>query len=141
MSVPLSKIACLSVLGFAGLTALSASAQEIAMGRDTYQRRCAACHGEEGAGDGPVAMLFAQKPANLRKLAEQNNGAFPFSEVYQSIDGRREIAAHGRSDMPIWGDVFAVEALPMTVHPGVSADEIVQGRILALVYYLQTIQD
>ena len=42
--------------------------------------------------------------------------------------------------MPVWGDLFMTEALPKTVHPGVSADAIVQGRILALVYYIQSIQ-
>jgi hypothetical protein len=43
--------------------------------------------------------------------------------------------------MPIWGDLFLEEALPATVHPGVSAEDVVQGRILALTYYLQSIQE
>lgn len=141
MNIWFSRTARIVTLGLAGLTAVPASAQEIAIGRDSFGRSCAACHGPDGAGDGPVGALLAQPPANLRKLAERNNGAFPFSQVYQSIDGRRNITAHGQSDMPIWGDIFAVEALPKTVHPGVSADEIVQGRILALVYYIQSIQD
>ncbi len=34
-----------------------------------------------------------------------------------------------------------IEAGPNTFHPGVDAEEIVQGRILSLVYYLQTIQE
>jgi len=42
--------------------------------------------------------------------------------------------------MPIWGNIFLAEALPKTIHPGVNAEEIVQARILNLVYYLQSIQ-
>ena len=117
------------------------AAQDAGYGQSLFKRNCAVCHGSEGAGDGPVAALFERTPSNLRKLAAMNNGAFPFSEVYQSIDGRRDIAAHGNSEMPIWGDLFAREALPETVHPGVDAEEIIQGRILALVYFLQSVQE
>ena len=88
-----------------------------------------------------MAELFEQRPRNLRSLAKDNNGVFPFSEVYQAINGRRDIRGHGSSEMPIWGDLFSEEALPMTIHPGVSAEELVQGRILSLVYYLQSIQE
>ena len=119
----------------------AAEAQETEFGKASYERNCAVCHGSEGAGDGLVAELFAQKPRNLKKLAADNNGAFPFSEVYQAINGRRDIRGHGASEMPIWGEYFAAEALPKTVHPGVDAEEIVQGRILSLVYYLQSIQE
>jgi mono/diheme cytochrome c family protein len=34
-------------------------------GRALYVRNCAACHGEEGRGDGPSATAFATKPADL----------------------------------------------------------------------------
>jgi mono/diheme cytochrome c family protein len=126
---------------FAASATLPASAQDSGYGKSLFEKNCSVCHGMSGAGDGPVAELFTQKPSNLRLLAKQNNGAFPFSEVYQSINGRRDIAAHGNSEMPIWGDLFLEEALPVTIHPGVNAEDIVQGRILALTYYLQSIQE
>ena len=116
-------------------------AQEIDFGKASFDRNCAVCHGPDGAGDGPVAELFAQRPRNLKTLAKDNGGPFPFSETYQSINGRRDIAGHGSSEMPIWGDIFMADALPKTMHPGVSAEEIVQGRILSVVYYLETIQE
>lgn len=116
-------------------------AQDTGFGKASYDNNCAVCHGADGAGDGMVAELFSQKPRNLRTLAADNNGAFPFSEVYQSINGRRDIQGHGSSEMPIWGAYFLADALPKTVHPGVEAEEIVQGRILSLVYYLQSIQE
>ncbi|NNE80868.1 MAG: cytochrome c [Silicimonas sp.] len=119
----------------------TAQAQETTFGKASFDRNCAVCHGANGAGDGIVAELFEQRPRNLRSLAKDNNGVFPFSEVYQAINGRRDIRGHGSSEMPIWGDLFSEEALPMTFHPGVSAEELVQGRILSLVYYLQSIQE
>ncbi len=131
--------ASLAVAAMGAATPLAA--QDAGYGQSLFKRNCAVCHGADGAGDGPVADLFERKPSNLRTLAADNNGAFPFSEVYQSIDGRRDIAAHGNSEMPIWGDLFARDALPETVHPGVDADEIIQGRILALVYFLQSVQE
>ena len=117
------------------------AAQDSGYGANLFRQNCAVCHGGEGAGDGMVAELFAQPPKNLRILASENNGAFPFSEVYQAINGRREIRGHGDSEMPIWGDLFLAEAQPMTFHPGLEAEEVVQGRILALTYYIQTIQN
>ena len=131
----------LAALGLLCIAAVGAQAQDTMFGKASYERNCAVCHGPDGAGDGMVAELFAQKPRNLRTLAADNNGAFPFSEVYQAINGRRDIQGHGTSEMPIWGDVFIADALPKTIHPGVEAEEIVQGRILSLVYYLQSIQE
>ena len=139
MTHPIRCAAAALALACVGL--VPAQAQDSGFGKASYDRNCAVCHGADGAGDGSVAELFAQRPRNLRKLAEDNNGAFPFSEVYQSLDGRREIQGHGMSEMPIWGDIFVAEALPQTMHPGVDAEEIVQGRILSLVYFLQLIQD
>ncbi len=134
-----SKTVCAALI--AAATAAPVHAQDSGYGASLFKDNCAVCHGMTGAGDGPVADLFAQRPGNLTELAKANNGAFPFSEVYQSINGRRDITAHGNTEMPIWGDLFLEEALPATVHPGVSAEDVVQGRILALTYYLQSIQE
>lgn len=131
----------MSVAALVTAVAAPVVAQDTGYGEALFQENCAVCHGAMGAGDGPVAELFAQRPKNLKMLAKENNGAFPFSEVYQSINGRRDITAHGNTEMPIWGDLFMEEALPSTFHPGVTAEDIVQGRILGLVYYLQSVQE
>ncbi|MBS0125461.1 c-type cytochrome [Thetidibacter halocola] len=133
-------------IGFAGLFGLvtattPAMAQDFTYGQALFERNCSVCHGSDGAGGGPVAQLLTERPKNLKLLAKENNNVFPFSDVYQSIDGRREIAAHGSKQMPIWGNLFVAEAYPSTFHPGVGAEEIVQARILGLVYYLQSIQE
>ena len=51
------------------------------------------------------------------------------------IDGREEIKGHGTSDMPIWGQVFRMEAGTSAM-----AQSQVRGRILELVHYLESIQ-
>ena len=127
-------VAILSVAG-------SAQAQEFDYGKSLFEKNCAVCHGAEGAGDGPVSELFSVKPKNLRALASENNGAYPFSEVYQAINRRTEIAGHGTTEMPVWGNLFEAEMAGKAFHPGVDPEELVQARILALVYYLQTVQE
>ena len=118
----------------------SAEAQEFTYGKALFEKNCAVCHGAEGAGDGPVAELFSVKPKNLRGLASENNGAYPFSEVYQAINRRKDVAGHGTSEMPVWGDLFEAEMSDKAFHPGIEPEELVQARILALVYYLQSVQ-
>lgn len=117
-----------------------ALAQDAFMGQQEFAQRCAVCHGETGAGDGLVGELFAQRPKDLRILARENGGEFPFSAVYESIDGRRDIAAHGNSEMPIWGDYLEAETLELRNVSEADARMVVEARIRAMVQYIQSIQ-
>jgi mono/diheme cytochrome c family protein len=110
---------------------VSALAQSIEVGRTQYQSSCAACHGIDGKGDGPVAKELKTLPADLTVLAKNNNGMFPYDMVYQVIDGRNSsIASHGTREMPIWGYRFGPpEAFRF------------KQRILAVIDYLKTIQE
>jgi mono/diheme cytochrome c family protein len=104
-------------------------------GKREYQQYCANCHGGEGKGDGPMAALLKKTPADLTQLQGKHNGQFPFWRVYRTIDGREEVMAHGTRTMPVWGSHFLSE------EGGSSLDEErVLGRILALVYYLESLQ-
>ena len=109
----------------------------VAGGESEYQRACVVCHGIDGRGDGIMRQYLKIPPANLRQLAKNNGGKFPFWEVYAKIDGQREVRGHGTREMPIWGERFRAE-------PGSDAKSAltqVAGRILTLTYYLQHIQD
>lgn len=123
-----------------GALAQDASEQRDAYGQRTFEDRCAVCHGMEGRGDGSMAGLLTPRPADLTGLSTRNRGVYPFERVYKIIDGRFEgaVQGHGTRDMPIWGDAFKVEVLEAQIP--VYAEEVVQGRILGLVYYLQTLQ-
>jgi mono/diheme cytochrome c family protein len=75
-------------------------------GRDTFNAYCAPCHGRTGAGDGPVASVLRAVPSDLRALSS-SRGYYPREEIVAFVTGAgRPIAAHGTSDMPIWGTVF-----------------------------------
>lgn len=78
-------------------------------GRTLYVRYCASCHGVAGTGDGPARSAFKTPPTDLTGLAARAGGTFPFAEVMKAIDGRRQVAAHGSREMPVWGERFRGE--------------------------------
>ena len=116
-----------------------AQQEEIAKaGKPTYEQSCAVCHGLAGKGDGGAANILTVKPADLTQVSKKNGGEFPFWRVYRIIDGREEaIKGHGSREMPIWGTEFRATA--GSGNPG--AESAVRGRILELIYYLQSIQE
>ena len=121
-----SLIVTAVIIGFGSY----ASAQDINIGKMQYQASCAARHGVDAKGDGPVSNELKTHPADLTVLAENNNGVFPYDTVYQMIDGRNStVASHGTREMPIWGYRFGpVEAYRF------------KARILAVIDYLKSIQ-
>ncbi len=115
------------------------------LGKAQFDQHCAVCHGLQGAGDGPLADLLTVPAENLATLAQRNGGRFPRLDVYQAIDGRRGIRAHGTDQMPIWGNRFNADALEAVLDKNiphdVNVEEIVHGRIMSLVHYIETLQN
>ncbi len=112
------------------------------IGKQEFVRSCAACHGESGRGDGMVAELLLVKPPDLTAIQKRHDGKFPAPWVYWIIDGRNDLRPHGSKEMPIWGDRYRADALRGLPLPlNVSADAVVHGRILSLVFYLDLIQE
>jgi mono/diheme cytochrome c family protein len=121
--------------------------QQPDIGKTEYQSSCAACHGVDGKGTGPVADALKTKPADLTTIAKGNNGVFPFGRIYDIIDGRQEVKSHGGRDMPIWGFRYSPApipgvnpAVPYFVDPLYDREPVIRGRILALIDYLYRIQ-
>jgi len=106
--------------------------------KDEYVHYCSACHGFEGKGDGMVAGVLTVKPTDLTQLSHNNNGSFPYMKVRAIIDGRaypgesNPIRAHGPAEMPVWGAEFQGET---------GNEYVTKGRILAIVDYLNSIQE
>jgi len=124
------------VLGAALSIALALGAPALAaddLGARLYFNHCAACHGDNGEGTGPVAASMRVTVPNLRTLAARNGGMFPADAVRAYVDGRNIPAAHGDRQMPIWGDVFR----------GVDQDaddRTVRRRIAAIVDFISLLQ-
>lgn len=135
--------ALLATLVAAPLAAAGAEQEPIeTIGKREFVQSCAACHGESGKGDGPVAQVLEVEPPDLTTIRKRHGGEFPATWVYRIIDGRTELPAHGRREMPVWGERYRAEALQGLVLPlNISADAVVHGRILSLVFYLDYIQE
>ncbi|MBK8117793.1 MAG: c-type cytochrome [Sulfuritalea sp.] len=90
----------------ATVSAAIAADKPVDVGKFEYEGACASCHGLTGKGNGPLAMQMSIRTPDLTGLAKANNGVFPFDRVFQVIDGRQEVKAHGPRDMPVWGRAF-----------------------------------
>ena len=115
--------------------------QEPVSGARLFAENCAACHGETGEGDGPVADVLRVTMPNLRTLSERNDGAYPADDVRAYVEGRRMPAAHGDSYMPVWGSLFGggeADVADAETEDGAQADAA--QRIGALVDYVGQIQ-
>jgi mono/diheme cytochrome c family protein len=121
------------------LVALAAGAgmaeQDSERGQELFQYYCSSCHGGNGSGNGPVAPVLRTPPADLTRIAARRGGSFPGDEVAAYIDGRRDVAAHGTREMPVWGRVLG-EKFRRRQAP----ESAVAAEIRLLVVYLQSIQ-
>ena len=125
-----------------------ASAQDTDIGRTEYLSNCASCHGIAAKGDGPVSKELKSHPTDLTVLAKKNKGVFPSNSVSRIIDGRDAVGSHGTREMPVWGYRFVPPkhfdlnlADDFVYSPPASPEAVVQGRILAVIDYLNRIQE
>lgn len=75
-------------------------------GPDLFRAHCAACHGEDAKGGGPLASALKSKVPDLTVLAKNNGGQFPSARVRRTIMGDEVLSSHGSREMPIWGSIF-----------------------------------
>ena len=115
-------------------------AQDFEASEKEFRNSCASCHGADGKGAGFLTRTFRGiNPGDLTKLTQENDGKFPFLKVFQVIDGRTQIGAHGDRTMPVWGDRYSLEIGDSMGEYG--SEPAVRARILELVYYIQSIQE
>src|SRR4029453_13164329 len=102
-------------------------------GRHPCDFYCASCHGRDGKGGGHVAPALKAPPPDLTTLTARNKGTFPAAMVEDVIRGgkRASTAAHGSSEMPVWGPIF--KGLD-------NRDEVNEARIENLFKYIKSIQ-
>jgi mono/diheme cytochrome c family protein len=128
-------------LGMMAAPLASASEPEtgrlIELGRQRYLQYCASCHGLKAKGDGLLAEVLKNAPADLTLLAAKNGGVFPEQAVHRFIDGRNVAPSHGAREMPVWGEQLGLEV------PGgqsTARDAYAKSRIQLILTYLKAIQ-
>jgi len=134
----------MSMLGLAAAAAVAAAGQHSTadksrslltpslFGRDNFNSYCSPCHGRDATGTGPVAPALKTKPADLTRLSQRAGGTFPAAQVVAFVtNGGASIAAHGSSEMPVWGPTF------MALQP---SDKLVKIRIENVVRYIESLQ-
>jgi len=112
-------------------------------GEQTYKQYCAACHGADAKGHGPVASVLTTPPPDLTTLAKSHSGKFPYDYVssvleFGTASSRNSVSdyaypAHSSSDMPTWGPIFQ--------YYDKQSERVVQQRIKNLCDYLASLQE
>jgi mono/diheme cytochrome c family protein len=101
-------------------------------GAKIFQSHCAACHGADARGHGPAAAALKQSLHDLTLLSSRNGGKFPYPKVKEIIQGKQPTqAAHGSSEMPIWGPIF---------HQVEADQDWGEVRLDAVTKYLESLQ-
>ena len=111
------------------------SERDIAAGERLYKVSCAACHGADARGTGPVAPLLTVPVPDLTRIAQRRGGEFPELEIFRIIDGQADLSGHGPRHMPVWGyEFFGDDADDEVAHRRAT------DKVDRLVAYLRTLQ-
>ena len=127
---------CMVLLPAVLSAAVSAAAGEpqIVKGRELFLQHCAACHGANADGHGPLADELSPRPADLRQLSKKYGNPLRENEIARFMDGRAQVAAHGPREMPVWGE----EMWQSPEKAG--SPRPVSDSVADIVRYLQSIQ-
>jgi mono/diheme cytochrome c family protein len=115
-----------------------AAAQDPGRGAELFAGHCAACHGAEAEGAGPMADILRVVPPDLTALAAAEGGAFPMERVVRAIDGRTMILSHGGA-MPLFGPILGGE--PAVVDSADGTPIITKAAVVDLAAWLAAIQN
>lgn len=127
----LLSIACVAGAGLS-VDQLQLPPTYMPSGDQTYKQYCAACHGADAKGHGPLAPLLKTPPPDLTTLAKRHLGKFPYDYVASILEFGPGVSAHGSSDMPTWGPIFR--------YFDKQNERIVRQRIKNLCDYLASLQ-
>lgn len=100
-------------------------------GPDLFRSHCAACHGSDGTGSGPLVAGLKTKVPDLTMMTKHNGGQFPLRRVRRTILGEDVLMSHGSRDMPVWGPIF---------HQVEADQDFGNVRLQNLVKHLESIQ-
>jgi len=100
-------------VAFGSLVSAPAVAADPALenGKVLFEKYCASCHGVDGRGGTELAKLFEIDPPDLTRIATRRGGWFPEVLIKEIVDGR--FVAHGRREMPVWGETLTRDQITL----------------------------
>lgn len=105
-----------------------------------FRMSCSGCHGEDGRGGGAKSFGLSAEPPDLTTLQARNGGVFPRDRLRSVIDGREDIKVHLDREMPVWGQIFKLNA-----EEGLGGAEgdpaAVRDRIESLIDFIESLQN
>jgi mono/diheme cytochrome c family protein len=119
------------------VAASPAIAQDMARGQELFRGHCAACHGLNAEGDGPMTSILDIAPPDLTAIAAGNGGVFPMARVVRSVDGRDIMLSHG-GPMPLFGMILEGESAVVDGEDG--APIITRKPVVDIAAFLAGIQ-
>ena len=123
------------ILAFAAATLAACVPPETPTGKSDFDALCAGCHGLGGKGDGDMAAMLDQKPADLTTLSAKNNGHFPGTATMAQIWGYAK--PEGRV-MPEFGPLLEGDVVPYDGGDGILTPTPI--RLVQLERYLRGLQ-
>ena len=108
-------------------------------GDQLYQNLCAACHNSDGSGSGMASVALGAYALDLTKLAANNGGVFPRTEIERLIANSDIRITHAGSPMPVWEDQFR-SVYFKTARIPIQREAYARNRIRELASYVETIQ-
>ena len=101
-------------------------------GARIFQYHCAVCHGADGRGHGPDAVVLTHPVPDLTLISQKSGGRFPYQRVKEIIEGKETgWLAQSNREMPSWGPVF---------HEVESDQDWGEVRLVAIAQHIQSIQ-
>jgi mono/diheme cytochrome c family protein len=116
----------------------AALAEEHGHGQALFMTHCAACHGAEANGDGPMSGLITVAVPGLKGISAANDGTFPMARIVQTIDGRVALRGHG-GPMLVYGQILGGGSAVVDAPDGSPIET--RGDIVSLAEYLASIQE
>ncbi|MEK7286928.1 MAG: c-type cytochrome [Nitrospirota bacterium] len=118
LQFPFSPVSLLTVLLLAGL--FGCQSKQVAEGKKTFDRYCAPCHGDSGAGDGYNAKNLDPHARDLTDKQESYMAKLKNEEIYEVIE-KGGAGVDLAPTMPSWGKTLS------------------QNQIWSLVAYIRTL--
>ena len=107
-------------------------------GAALFAENCAACHGSDARGTGPLATRLDTAPADLTRIASRRDGVWPQLEIMSIIDGYTKRTDTPRGGMPVMSSL--TEGPVVEFDTGNGQITRAPARLLSVARYLESIQ-